>query len=416
MKKLLAVFLAISLILILKGSVEAQAIKADANHDGKVDSADYSLWLSNFNKSNLTAGDFNSDAKIDGIDYTIWLAEYGMVAPTSPPSPTAAPIGTYIRPFNPNSIWNKPINESNQSIAANSSQMIALLASESDNQTTAPFVVSGTGESWSVPVYFADSNTPRKNVCGLQDNGSLIKCTFGLMPVDNNFYASWDGGGAGADHKIAIIDTTNNHGWSAWSFKTANLTYQGQHVDYTANYAAYGWTDLSQVGDGITMHDGGAWGGRANGLSYFGGLIWPEEIAAGQINHALALSISGSAVSKNTYWWPSRSGDGYSSNPNALPYGARLQLDPTFDITTLPTGPARIVAKALQDYGAWLVDTGGSVGFYAREFMGSEGTSLDTTAWKNVGVSSSYFLRNLIPWSKFRILTQASSSNFYLNP
>src|SRR3989344_242127 len=50
----------------------------DANGDGKVNIADYAIWLTNYNKnlSGPTNGDFNSNGKVDGIDFIIWLKNY----------------------------------------------------------------------------------------------------------------------------------------------------------------------------------------------------------------------------------------------------------------------------------------------------------------------------------------------------
>jgi hypothetical protein len=125
------------------------------------------------------------------------------------------------------------------------------------------------------------------------------------------------------------------------------------------------------------------------------------------------MSFTGNAVSGSTIWWPSRAGDGYSSDQYAIPFGARIQLDPAFDVNTLPAGPTRTIAHALQDYGAWVVDTGDSFAIYGREFVGASGTGVVRTPWQNVGVNSSYLLHNLIPWNRFRVLTQAVSGNFY---
>ena len=328
--------------------------------------------------------------------------------PTSTPpyTPTSVPAGTYTRPFNANSIWNKPISTSGQNVATNSTSTVNLIAADYGGSTV-PVDLAGVQERWSAPVYFADASTPKANVCGLMHDGSLIYCTYGLFPVGANFYPSND-----SDSRIAVIDTATNRGWSAWDF----LPYNKNGINYTSGLAAYGWTDVSTTGDGITMHDGGAWGGRACGLSYLGGLIWPEEIQQGHIDHALAFSVDSTVVSSQTIWWPARGGDGSSTKANAVPYGARIQLDPAFDLTTLPAGAPRVIAKALQDYGAWLVDTGPSFAFYGREFVGSNGTGVDQVPWQNVGVASSYILQGYIPWSAFRVLTEADSSNFYLNP
>lgn len=45
--------------------------KGDANGDGKVDGADYTIWL-----SGSLDGDFNEDGRVDGVDYVIWINNY----------------------------------------------------------------------------------------------------------------------------------------------------------------------------------------------------------------------------------------------------------------------------------------------------------------------------------------------------
>ena len=54
-------------------------IAGDANGDGKVDTADYAIWLDNYYKNLMgySFGDFNSDGSVDGTDYAIWSNNYG---------------------------------------------------------------------------------------------------------------------------------------------------------------------------------------------------------------------------------------------------------------------------------------------------------------------------------------------------
>lgn len=53
--------------------------QGDANNDGYVNEADYSIWFSHFDQSvlGIQNGNFNGDSKVDGIDYVIWLNNYG---------------------------------------------------------------------------------------------------------------------------------------------------------------------------------------------------------------------------------------------------------------------------------------------------------------------------------------------------
>jgi len=56
----------------------------DANEDGIVNGADFSIWLNNYSKIIPTPvtnshrnGDFNSDGVVNGADFSIWLNNYG---------------------------------------------------------------------------------------------------------------------------------------------------------------------------------------------------------------------------------------------------------------------------------------------------------------------------------------------------
>ncbi len=51
----------------------------DANGDGLVDTKDFDVWKTNYNKkvtTGKTAADFNNDGLVDGVDYALWAANY----------------------------------------------------------------------------------------------------------------------------------------------------------------------------------------------------------------------------------------------------------------------------------------------------------------------------------------------------
>jgi hypothetical protein len=60
-----------------QGGVVSQ--RGDANGDGAVDDADYTVWAENYGESVApgTRGDLNQDRVVDGADYTIWADNYG---------------------------------------------------------------------------------------------------------------------------------------------------------------------------------------------------------------------------------------------------------------------------------------------------------------------------------------------------
>ena len=64
---------------------------------------------------------------------------------------------------------------------------------------------------------------------------------------------------------------------------------------------------------------------------------------------------------------PATGGKGPSGLAGAMPLGARVQLDPTLNLDTLGLNPwQKTVARALQEYGMYLADTGGAVGLFAE--------------------------------------------------
>jgi hypothetical protein len=122
------------------------------------------------------------------------------------------------------------------------------------------------------------------------------------------------------------------------------------------------WANATMLSsDGI--YDGG-WSARAAGFANGLGLIRPEELSAGHIDHALVFGFpdakSGGPV------WPATHSDGKSTKAGAIPEGARVQLDPSLNLDSLGLSPwQRIVAQALQTYGMFLADSGGTTSLYA---------------------------------------------------
>ena len=92
----------------------------------------------------------------------------------------------------------------------------------------------------------------------------------------------------------------------------------------------------------------------ASGLSLLSGLVRHDEVASGDVGHALTVTLP---MVRNTFVWPALHSDGRSSDPSAPPMGSWFRLRPDADLSGL--GPqALVVARAMQTYGAVLTDTG----------------------------------------------------------
>ena len=91
----------------------------------------------------------------------------------------------------------------------------------------------------------------------------------------------------------------------------------------------------------------------AAGLPIMAGLVGYDEVVAGQINHAIRVTVPRSA---NSYLWPARHAAG-SAGASLPPMGLRLRMRAAVDTARL--GPqARVIAQALKTYGMIVADNG----------------------------------------------------------
>ncbi len=114
------------------------------------------------------------------------------------------------------------------------------------------------------------------------------------------------------------------------------------------------------------------WGAAATGLPLAAGLITREDVDRGSIDHALAIGLSNrsgsSIIRAGSFASPAQRSDGRSDDPNSIPEGARLRLDPSLDIASLPLSPfARMLAEAAQRYGMIVQDGSRSTVVYAED-------------------------------------------------
>ena len=123
------------------------------------------------------------------------------------------------------------------------------------------------------------------------------------------------------------------------------------------------------------------------------------------IPHALALMTP--ATRSGYIACPATGSDGRSSNDNAIPEGAQIQLDPSFNVAAQSWAPSwqKTIAVALQQYGAFVNDTGGSLALY-----GVNDINPSNVTWSSVGMTKSPSL-SWIPWSQMRVLTMVKCGN-----
>jgi Bacterial Ig-like domain (group 2) len=151
-----------------------------------------------------------------------------------------------------------------------------------------------------------------------------------------------EGGSAGTGDRHAIAIDTNNcilyelfaatpqtSSWSAGSGAIYNLS--------SDVLRPAGWTSAD-----------------AAGLPIFPGLLRYDEIAAGEIRHAIRFTVP---QTQRAYVWPARHVASTLTGTQYPPMGARFRLKASFDISGF--SPAnQIILRALKKYGMMLADNG----------------------------------------------------------
>ena len=294
------------------------------------------------------------------------------------------------RPFSDSSPWNTRLGESPEVDPA-SAQLIADFAS-----------IPGQDQFWiniqdySIPVYWVDANvTGMVTVMaelgatgfrtGAPDEGDVAGT--GLAPIPTGAMAA-----PGDDKHLLIVDRNTRMEWGFY-----DATRSGGK--WTAAVAAT--QDLSDSGVRPPEEDSPWWaahGPRACGFGLVAGLITTEEIEAGRIEHALVVAYP---HVRSRYYTPPAStaqgtfGDAIASR--GIMCGGRIQLDPSLDISELGLSPAgQAIARALQEYGAFVGDYSGAVSLYAE-------ASPDAQAvWRRGSLNNE--TAGKIPLDRFRVL------------
>jgi hypothetical protein len=303
--------------------------------------------------------------RIDALSGSTVLASFR----TSVATP-ALPASGYPRPFAATSVWNTPVGDT--ASVANSSALIAYLQANL-NWPNIPL------HDWAVSVAEATSSSPSFDIpC------TVYSCTlsaFGAVPVP--LTAAPD---PSADGHLAVYDPATQREWGMWQAKKEGI-----------GWSASAGEAISTSGPGLVA--GGSASSNAANFPLIAGLVRPEEILQGHIDHALVFTMPG--VSNAGHVCPASHNDGSSSDPNALKEGMRLQLDPSIDVSELSI-PAweKTIARALQVYGMYLRDEGGTVAI-----MAENPASRGYDAWAKVGLRGNSISLSGIPWDRFRVVS-----------
>jgi hypothetical protein len=175
-----------------------------------------------------------------------------------------------------------------------------------------------------------------------------------------------------SDHHMIIVEQGSCRLFELYSWNPSSAT-SGWEAFVTWNL-----TRNEQLPDG--------WGSTtAAGTPLLPGVIWYDEVAAGEIKHAVDIVIPGAAIAQYEYVKPAaRSGGacGSSYPPDGFPYGGRLRLKARFDASSFTGSQALVVIAALKRYGMINTDASGET---RSSFRLGDGARLDQADLAQLG-------------------------------
>ena len=106
---------------------------------------------------------------------------------------------------------------------------------------------------------------------------------------------------------------------------------------------------------------------RASRVSQLGGLIRSYDLSSGAIRHALSWALPNSAL-KAGYVWPAygQDGDAASVYSGFVPMGSLVAIPPGVQMPSGMSAAGQMIWRALQTYGAYVVDRGSTAPFVAE--------------------------------------------------
>jgi hypothetical protein len=308
------------------------------------------------------------------------------------------------RLFSPTSFWNQPL-AADAATHPSSAAWIDLLRREP---------CGGMGVNarrWTIPVYDMPPGTPRIRIHQRPAPPPGFETTMDGMLFSRSAITYRHGPGFGevplppdaepdgeTDAHLAVIDRERGLIHDFWGARRREdgswESYTGMVYPLDGDGVFDRARDLPRIRQGDSVHEHGP--SRAAGVPAIAGLVFHEEVLAGDIPHKLALATRFNAFQEHV--WPAQWTDGQWVG--GIPEGSVLQLDPSLDLDGFDLLPGeRAVARALQRYGAVSVDLGGATVVYAERLVDGRSKS-----WEGLFSPHGADRLKRIPLDRYRFL------------
>jgi len=241
-------------------------------------------------------------------------------------------------PFPADNAWNQDI--SNAPVDPNSANIINYIGA---NTPLHPDFGAGlyAGQTIGIP-YDVVSGSPFVNI---KYTAYGSESDPGPMPIPENAPIEGYPKPGNGDRHVLVLDRDN-----CWLYELYS-SYPQKNGTWDAASAAV-WDLLNDEQRPYTWTSA-----DAAGLSVFAGLARYDEVASGQIQHALRFTLQNS---ENGFTPPATHWAGNSTSPYAAPMGMRMRLQASYDISSFPQ-QTQVILAALKKYGMIMADNGSSM-------------------------------------------------------
>jgi hypothetical protein len=214
---------------------------------------------------------------------------------------------------------------------------------------------SGTSIPYGIPFIVTNSSHPKLSIAfQYADESDPGPYPFGPdTPIEG-------GAGSGGDQHAIMLDSST---CTLYELYDANYSPQGS----TAGSGAI-WNLRSDA-----LRPSGWTSADAAGLPILAGLLRQDEVAAGQVRHAIRMTVQ---TTDRSFIWPARHQAGSVTDASYPPMGARFRLKASVDVTHFSRN-TQVVLTAMKHYGLIVADNGSDWYFQGAAQPGWDNAMLD---------------------------------------
>jgi hypothetical protein len=284
----------------------------------------------------------------------------------SEPSDWSGHAGRQPRAFHADSWWNTPLPDEVPLDPAGEEILEYLRTGPESGRGCV--TLAGAGDSpWGQPVYDARPGDPAYDIEGLVDQPrqlTRLRIPVGARSARNS------------DNSMVVYDRAKGY--------VVALT--GAHYDPERDtWSAAGATVTYLDSNGLHVHTGQSDDPRNQGTHRGNNgavmAVEHDEVMAGAVRHVLKVAAGPEVADRHVFPMIGSDGDYQGSDPAVPPQGLRFRIKPSIDLETMGLSPeALVIARALQDYGFYIGDSGGTTALKLEDTRADGGRQLWTVA------------------------------------